>query len=143
MAEERTLERQLWSWLRKGLKPFDLSAHAHRVENEAETGDPDVEGCILGTSFHIELKVAYEMAKGRIVIKMKREQAYWAHCRGRAGGRSYFLVRVGLNRHYLIPWAFALELFENRDDLVEQWLVDHSLSEPGATSHRLWQIAST
>jgi hypothetical protein len=141
MAEDRTRESQLWAWMLKGLKPFGLHAHVSRVENSAEVGYPDVEGCIMGRSLVVELKVAYEHAEGRVEVKITRAQAYFLHGRSRAGGRAWLLVRLGRDRHYLIPGSAALEIFDLRKELTRGLLEIWGEGDPSATHHQIWNTA--
>lgn len=145
LVHARDKESAVWGWLKGQLPLLKLRHHVHRVENAAEVGDPDVEGCIDGRSFHIELKVAERYrADGSFEVRIKSEQAYWAHRRVKAGGRSWVLIRaaVGQQRlHYLIPGDVTIELFEARLKLTHRMLEGWSSIRPDATGTAIWLAA--
>lgn len=53
-------ESALWKWLSEGARKRygDNSLFLQRIENGLERGTPDVEGCLHGQSFWLELKSA-------------------------------------------------------------------------------------
>ena len=116
MAPDRTKESALWGWLREGLKRMKAPKHVQRIEDTTKSGTPDVEGCIEGRAFWVELKVAYEqLTKGTVRVKTTVHQVYFAIKRRQAGGLSWYLIRVGTHpkwEHYLIPGQHAEELLE-------------------------------
>jgi hypothetical protein len=93
-----------------------VAHHVQRIENAVASGTPDVEGCIGGRSFWVELKVAYEQpTRGTVRVKTTVHQVYWATKRRRVGGLSWYLIRVGTHpnwSHYLVPGQFAEELLD-------------------------------
>jgi len=88
--------------------------HIERVENMIGTSTPDVEGCFLGTSFHIELKQCDRPVRKTTNIKIRFEdgQTDWLTDRAKAGGACFILLQVnGKSRKYdskyLIPGHLA------------------------------------
>lgn len=117
MAADRTKESALWGWLRDHVKDLPTTArHLQRIEDSTKSGTPDVEGCIDGHAFWIELKVAYEQrTRGTVRVKTTDKQVYFALKRRKAGGLSWYLIRVGTHPkwlHFLIPGQYAEELLD-------------------------------
>lgn len=87
-----------------------------RVENSVGAGRPDVDGCINGGDFYIELKS--EMRPKRIGTpihpKLRPSQSIWHRERCEAGCRiNWILMQVGEAaeaRLYLIPGKFYDQL---------------------------------
>lgn len=110
-------EKNLWIWLRDGVKPQIAEGRLHicRIETITMAGYPDVEGCLDGHNFHIELK-AIERPKRQgtpLRIRMQPGQVPWLKKRWKAGGACSVLVRVGSGhgaRHYLIAGRDAAAL---------------------------------
>lgn len=96
----KTRESALWGWLSRGLKDLPR-CHVVRVENGAETGTPDIEGCLDGVQFWLELKVATISKKGVIHVNITPDQVMWLRARVRAGGNAFLLIRVG-RLHFLL-----------------------------------------
>lgn len=128
-------EATLWNWLKRGLpslgKPHDVS----RVETSAESGFPDVEGCIAGASFLVELKVAHYVRKKDGTFALDHytaEQAYKLYRRWKVGGRSWLLIRVPTANgwttplHYLIAGREALLIHDDRMNLSRDRLAASS-----------------
>lgn len=120
-----TPEANLWAWMRRGIKPLGLPHDVHRIETSTESGYPDVEGCIAGAPFLLELKVARSIRKGDGSFSLDHyhsKQAYTLHRRWEAGGRSWLLVRypgselTGL--HFLVPGERALDVHDYRMKLT-------------------------
>ena len=140
-------ESKLWAWLKNGLK--GLWHDVHRIETSTELGYPDVEGCIAGTCFLVELKVVHYVRKkcGSFAIEhYTSKQAYVLHKRWETGGRSWLVIRLAVPnepvRHYLIPGREALLLHDNRLILTRGFL--EAVSWPGfesgsALAKKLWQ----
>lgn len=103
-----TLEKNLWSRFRA----CTTWAHLIRVENWAENGTPDVNGCWQGKEFWVELKVA-ELPKREItpvaVPHFTEDQRRWLHNRSVAGGNAYLLLQV--EREYLLFKGDAAAIF--------------------------------
>jgi hypothetical protein len=99
-------EVRLWEWLRDGLKPV-VGLHLRRVENLVGEGDPDVEGCWMGSYFEVELKGCDRPKKGgRLDFEVRQSQVIWHRKRWRCGGNLWVYVRVGRDRatkRYLVP----------------------------------------
>ena len=144
MTLNRDKETVLWSWLKKGLTHVKVPKHLQRIEDTTKSGTPDVEGCIAGQSFWIELKIAYELEKSpEIRIKTTVHQVYFALSRCAAGGKSWYLIRVGQYPdyyHYLIPGSLAEELFDKRISL--NWLDNHSAIGPKSSAQQVIITAS-
>jgi hypothetical protein len=141
---EQDLERVLWGWMERALKKLLLPHHAQRVENSTgKKGTPDVEGCIAGRQFWVELKVVPRIrVDGSLSLPhYTNHQAYFAHKRWEVGGLSWILVRVGQqpdSRHYLIPGSDALDLFEVRDRFTEDYLEARSACSAGDPAPIVW-----
>ena len=100
MSSEKVRETELWKWLRAGvarLQHSDCRAHVCRIETSTLVGYPDVEGCIDGRSFHIELKTVARPKREttRISPGLSAPQGVWANARANAGGRVFMLLQVG------------------------------------------------
>lgn len=142
-------EATLWTWLKRGLKPLGKPHDVHRIETSTELGYPDVEGCIDGACFLVELKVAHYVRKrdGSFALEhYTSKQAYTLYKRWKAGGRSWLLLRVPgsevTGRHYLVPGREALLLHDERMNLTHQMLA--AFSWPGyedglAKAEKLWR----
>lgn len=95
-------ERNLWMWLREQAKPMLAAKRLHlcRVENSVGPGYPDVEGCLDGHNFHLELKGALRPANPKSPIGMtwQPNQKPWLKKRWSVGGSCFALIRVGKGR---------------------------------------------
>lgn len=139
-GEIRTRESAIWGWLKAAADKMGSHAHLHRIENEVETGDPDVEGCLDGGAFCCELKVAEGFRRdGTFKIKMSVHQGYFAYRRVRAGGRSWVLIRVE-DEHYLVDGGWALDLFEQKDRLCRVSLGRVSVVDPKAKAEKVIRV---
>ena len=78
-------EAKLWQDVRKGLK----DAHLVRIESRIGLGIPDVNGCINGKDFWLELKVI----KGNS-LRLSKFQKAWIYERLRVGGNVFVLART-------------------------------------------------
>lgn len=98
-----------------------------RVENLLEEGWPDVEGCLEGKSFHIELKSAKRPKRETTRVlapdDIRPRQPPWLKARWMAGGNAFWLVQVG-ERHracrYLLPGYMDIA------DYPEDWFATHA-----------------
>jgi hypothetical protein len=102
-------ERNLWNWMREGVKPLVGGRRLHicRVENAVVTGYPDVEGCYEGESFHLELKGSLRPARHTtdVSVGIDPAQVLWLERRWSVGGSCFVLLRVGSGaavRRYLV-----------------------------------------
>jgi hypothetical protein len=111
-------ERNLWQWLRAGLTPLIAQGRLHicRVENTVGAGYPDVEGCLDGRTFHLELKGADRPRRPTtpITVRIRRAQVLWLRKRWAVGGACFLLLRVGQGRQvrrYMVrgDWASRIE----------------------------------
>lgn len=113
-----------------------------RVEDAlGQKGRPDVEGCMDGRCFIVELKVADRPKRPATPIRtqepVKDEQCDWLEERIRAGGRAFILVQVGERhqaRRYLLDGRVARKV---QAGLTEARLDDLSLVDPGASAESL------
>lgn len=144
-------ESTLWSWMRSGLKQQPRPHDVHRIETGTESGYPDVEGCIGGDSFLVELKVGRSVRKGDGSFSLDHyhaKQAYTLWRRWEVGGRSWLLVRVPYasgDLHYLVPGRGALIVHDARLKLMPSFM--QAVSWPGledgsAKAGRLWRAIS-
>lgn len=122
------LEKSLWQRVRKAgqaLKRIGHGVHLRRVENAVGTGDPDVNGCIDGGIFDIELKSEHRPARSATPIrpKVRADQEIWLRERVEAGCKTAFvLIQVGEAanaRAYLIPGHRYSEITTTEDQLQE------------------------
>lgn len=124
-------ESSLWKWLKAAADAYGPRAHLRRIENAVLVGDPDVEGCVDGAEFNMELKSCPEPSpRGGVLVRISEEQIYWLYRRRRAGGQAWLLVRVGSGaraRHYLVPGD---DLTELRKTVPEEWLLTRSAIRP-------------
>lgn len=113
------LESGLWKLVRSAgidLRRLGHKVHLCRIENEAGSGNPDVEGCINGDQLWIELKSEERPKRASTPIrpKLRPSQDIWHTERYRAGCRVHWvLLRVGEDREtslYLIPGRFYAQL---------------------------------
>lgn len=105
-------EAALWQRCRTGIKALAWQGHkidVQRVENAVASGHPDVEGCIDGDQFWIELKSNERPARESTPIRPKTRlsQSIWHNARTKAGSTIHWvLLQVGEDRDgvlYLIP----------------------------------------
>lgn len=141
-------ESTLWGWMKKGLSRLGQPHDVHRIETSTELGYPDVEGCIAGASFLVELKVVhYVRRNGSFALEhYTSKQAYTLHRRWEVGGRSWLLTRLAVPgepiRHYLVPGRDAIITHDSRLQLTRGFL--EAQSWPGyedglAKADRLWR----
>lgn len=108
-------EVRLWEWLRDNTKAVK-GLHMRRVENRVGDGDPDVDGCLLGKYFELELKgCPRPKTGGKLDFEVRRSQVLWHRRRVRAGGNIWAYIRVGIGREvkrYLVSSIHMPELFE-------------------------------
>ena len=140
-------EATLWNWMKAGLKKVEPPHDVHRIETSTESGYPDVEGCIGGTSFLLELKVARSLRKTTTNFSLDHyhsKQAYTLYHRWKAGGRSWILVRYPGqdNLHFVVAGREALILHDNRLKLNIPMI--QAMSWPGfedglALAPKLWR----
>jgi hypothetical protein len=136
MSLDRDRETALWGWLRDSLQSITVPKHIQRIEDSTKSGTPDVEGCIEGRNFWIELKVAYEQVRSPVVrVKTTDKQVYFAYRRTKVGGLSWYLIRVGKHphrSHYLIHGSLAEQLFDK--PITLDWLHENSAVAPNCTA---------
>jgi hypothetical protein len=122
----------------------DRSLHICRVENAVSSGYPDVEGCLNGEGFHIELKGCSRpvMAGTRVVVGLDPAQALWLKRRWDAGGSCYVLIRVGVGcavRRYLIRGDRAVGLLS---PVTEDGLLGLSIVAPDSDPAWIVNVAA-
>ena len=92
------LEVKFWKYIKDHL-PGDVI----RVENAADPGTPDVNGCIEGREYWIELKVCTNKIK---VVKpestLKDSQIVWHLNRGLQKGSIFLLIRYPMQKMILL-----------------------------------------
>lgn len=109
-------ESTLWTWLKTGAQEYAApQLHLQRIENAIAKGTPDVEGCIRGVCFWLELKAAARPKRASTPVRthIDYEQLAWLKQRTAAGGIALMLLRVGSGPSrsiYLIDWRTACEL---------------------------------
>lgn len=144
MAIDRNRESALWGWLKTGLNRVSLPKDVQRIENSVGLGTPDVEGCIAGGQFWVELKVAQEYVRApEVTVHLTARQAYRALRRTAAGGSSFILVRVGSGSdmcHYLIWGAYAEEMVGRKISVERLRLL--TITEPKARAEVILMACS-
>lgn len=139
-------ESRLWQWLSDAPKKFWRDQlDIQRVENGVALGVPDVEGCLQGESFWIELKTSDrpKRATTRIRARFEDWQVPWLRRRCRAGGKAFLLIQVGSGRsagRYLLPGDRASML--DCDGCTEAELLVASLVDPCATAMDVLRAAA-
>lgn len=125
-------ESNLWKWLEKARREHGKRLHLTRQENLVMVGQPDVEGCLLGGQFWLELKHASRPArlttKLRFGSPIKQNQIDWHRDRAEAGGVVFYLISVGSGPErevYLIDWWRG------------QAMLDHGVTE---AELRSWKV---
>jgi hypothetical protein len=142
-------EKNLWKWLRDGCKakfyPTGILL-MDRIENLVGIGFPDVDGCLSGQPFKIELKTAARPVRLTTPIhaKFQRGQTEWMKRRLRAMDvRVFVLLQVGSGsgaKRYLVPSCFAAAVETGRtEDELEQL----SVTPPKATASEIVLAAAT
>lgn len=144
MSDEKARENRLWKWLSGARKTFKLSLHMSRIENAVGSGMADVEGCLRGDQFWIELKSVARPARASTPLrpKFQPKQAPWLRRRVEAGGRAYVLVQVGSGsdaRRYLIHGRLAEEVEAGR---TEDWMYEASGIDPKASPEDVIRTAA-
>lgn len=129
----KTLESNLWRWLKQGCRGHfrpDVF-YMERVENSVGTGTPDVDGCLMGKTFKIELKTSARPARELtdVAVRFRPAQIPWMRRYAAAGGQVFVLVQVGSGataRRYLIRGRDAAT--------VEHGVPENELSKLSVTS---------
>lgn len=132
-------ESSLWKWMDRW-RPGDR-LHLTRVEDVAGVGRPDVEGCLDGDCFVIELKVADRPRRPTTPIRTQCpitiEQQEWLKARRSAGGNAFLLIQVGDHadaRRYLLDGRQAASAASG---LTEEELVLLCVVDPLCTAEQL------
>lgn len=110
----RARESGLWNWLSQGTMHL-TDLHMHRIENSLSAGTPDVEGCVAGVGFDIELKSVSRPPGGNVWCELKSAQALFLRARWHVGGSSWVLVQVGYAhgaKRYLVRGCDSAELLQ-------------------------------
>lgn len=130
------LERQLWQRVKRGglhLRACGYGVHLCRVENDAGSGHPDVEGSIDGRQVWIELKSCERPKRATTVCrpKLRDSQSIWMKDRSASGASNHWLlIQVGEGstaRLYLIPGTAYDKAIATETDLAKL-----SVCTPGA-----------
>ena len=139
-------ESNLWTWLREGTRTMAARGELDvcRIETSTTVGYPDVEACLRGHNFHIELKgeLRPKRSSTPIRIKISKEQILWLENRWRVGGACSVLVRVGARsqiRRYLIAGCASRRL---QSPIRESTLKETSLVFPDCSAPRIMEVAS-
>lgn len=125
-------ESNFWKLVKSAgidLRRLGHTVHLCRIENEAGSGNPDVEGCINGDQLWIELKSEERPKRASTPIrpKLRPSQDIWHTERFRAGCRVHWvLLRVGEGHSawsYLIPGRFYSRLKALTEDQLAELCV--------------------
>lgn len=118
-------EAQFWSdVVRKNLLRYDPQADLTRIENAAQLGTPDVNGCVRRTDFWLELKNLERAPTKRtkenpnLIVRIPhytQSQRLWHRRRGRAGGRTGVLLRIvrPVTEYLYFQWPAAYQELGN------------------------------
>lgn len=134
---KRVSEARLWSWLSgNARKHYKHHLHMNRIENAIMAGMPDVEGCLAGTQFWMELKCTARPTNPTTHIKCRfqPQQIPWLHARTKAQGLAFVLLQVGSAHdaaRYLLPAKNAGVLVHG---LREDDLPLYSVNEKNASA---------
>lgn len=113
MAQSASREANLWKWLKRARAHYREDLHMKRVENSVGNGMPDVEGCLCGEQFFLELKCSARPARitTNIKVRFEPEQIPWMIRRSNAGGRAFVFLQIGsgpdAQRYLLRPMDLA------------------------------------
>lgn len=122
-------EKVLWQWLRRGVRGTD-GLDMERVENSVANGTPDVDGCLNGAAFKIELKRVPFRINGNVKTTFQPMQIPWITKRWKAGGNVWVLLAFGEGhtvRRYLIRGCDVAILEDcNISELDEISVVAHN-----------------
>lgn len=141
----RVRESKLWSWLKLGGREFRERLHLSRVENAAGSGMADVEGCLDGVQFWIELKCEARPASPgtKVRPRFQPSQGPWHRRRRRSGGRTFVLLQVGTGgsaRRYMLPGELIPAM---QQGMTEERLEELSVVPPVALHEEVLQAAAT
>lgn len=132
------LEKALWTRLKNAGAELILQGHRlhmERLENLIGTGVPDVDGCLDGVGFWIELKSEARPKRADTLIrpKLRESQSIWHRERAWAGCRLHWtLLQVGhahAARLYLVPG----DRYDDIAAATEAELTELSVVPPVAT----------
>ncbi len=137
-------ESSLWTWLNQAKYILRKDLHMCRVENLVMRGMGDVEGCLKGHQFWIELKCEARPTNlsTNVIPKFRPEQLPWLNRRAQAGGRAFVLLQVGQGRlasRYLIA---ADDGYEVQAGMTETMLTALAQLDPKAKAVNIIKIAA-
>ena len=115
-------EKVLWAWLRRGVRGLPGN-DMERVENSVANGTPDVDGCLKGGAYKIELKRTPARQNGNVKVKFQPMQIPWLEKRWKSGANVWVLLAVGEGhtvRRYLIRGCDAHILADTHIDTLEE-----------------------
>lgn len=140
-----SFEANLWKWLREQARPLIAAKKLHicRVENWVTPGYPDVEGCLSGRGFHLELKGTLRPARPatRVTTKFQPGQKPWLKRRWAAGGSCFVLLRVGVGRE-VKRYLFRGDQLSTVGEVPESELNRISLIHPKANGLEVIKCAA-
>jgi len=120
-------ESKLWNKLREGTAPTGV--HWTRVESWASPGVPDLNGCLNGHDFWVELKVLATKSDKKFP-KWRPHQIAWQTSRTRVGGCVWNLVHHPSSSRLLFMDGthLAQRLMEDGPAVYDGWMdwpMDH------------------
>jgi len=131
-SRDAVRESSLWKWLKQARSYFNENLHMQRIE--ASTASvPDVEGCLYGHSFWIELKVAAKPVRADtpVAVTFQPGQPEWLAARCNAGGLAWVLLQVGAEDRLLLHGRMAPHI---AGGLTLSRLKEQAYSEPASPS---------
>lgn len=138
-----TRETSMWAWLRRAHEKWPSALHLQRVENAIAEGTPDVEGCLSGQSFWIEMKSCPMPKRALTPIRprFRPAQVPWLRRRWAAGGCALLLLQVGSARaakRYLLEPEEAALLADVGG--TREWLAEESLLGISGAAMEPWHV---
>lgn len=116
MSTQKIKEANLWRWFSQACKSLGPDLFLTRIENDLDSGTPDVHGCYNGKTFWVELKaLAKPKNPLKVSLNLSPGQISWHFNYARSGGKSYVLVQFGSGKDsqkFLIPNQNILQFQE-------------------------------
>lgn len=146
MGNRKTLEKNLWDWLKGARERCVWPLHMERVENLLDKGWPDVDGCYNERGFQVELKTVGRPARRTTAVFHHRDyregQVEWLERRWAAGGSCFVLIQVG-NGHDARRYLLRGDKARIAPGSTEDDLLALSIAMPTWTAEEMVRRAAT
>lgn len=97
--------------------------HIQPIESVTGPGIPDLNGCIEGVDFWIELKYFKKWPKKNFKSKLSEYQKLWLRTRWKNGGQAYYLAQIEKD-YLLISGKYAMQLDElTVEEVIQQGML--------------------